>query len=82
MQAGYIESNDSRAAWNMVIRIDDWHRSLSLIRYAGQHNNAFKYDQAQKRFQKMKFNKKIPQGANIWSYRIAGTEKKACSRGC
>lgn len=31
MQAGYIESNDSRAVWNMVIRIDDWHQSLSLI---------------------------------------------------
>ena len=45
--------------------------------YAGEHNNAFKYDQAQKRFQKMKFNKKTLQGANIWSYWITGTEKKA-----
>lgn len=198
MQAGYIESNDSKAIWNVAIRIDDWRQSFSLIRfpldrlwpsdntgpavcaggaisidppageggeisdkkdeplvtkceaispdteitaqpkpapapetkqddpnigqafidwisngiehggmkinaadaklhvvkegllivspaifrwYAGEHNNEFKYDQVQKRFQKMKLNKKTPQGTNIWSYRITGTEKKSVIKG-
>ena len=44
--------------------------------FAAKHNNTFKYNEVQNKFQNLKINKRNENGMNIWKYKVIGTENK------